>query len=230
MAIKPSPLLRLKRKLLAFAGDQSGLALIEFAYAMPVLMILGFTGTETANLIQMQQRLSQTALAAADNGARVGTTTALPGKVVYESDINDIFAGIPKQMADDNFYEYSRVIMSSVQLNGDDLPYIAWQRCMGDRDYDSTHGTVDTLPNEDELEDGVGEPGRKMLPLSGNALIFVEISTKYQPIFEQSIVGIRNFMDTELVQKAAFMVRDVRDMTGLQDRTGSDPVASCTAA
>ena len=208
--------------------DQSGLALIEFAYAMPLLMVLGFTGTETANLIQTQQKVSQTVLASADNAARVGTNTGLPGKVVYESDINDIFAGVPKQMEDEEFWSHSRIIMSSVEINSDGDPFIAWQRCMGDKDFKSTHGTMDTEPGEDELEGGVGEEGQKMLPLTGNALIYVELSTDYQPIFEQSIVGVKDFMNTELTQKAAFMVRDLRQMGALDNRTGSDPVASCS--
>ena len=110
--------------------DRSGVAVIEFAYSLPILMVLGVTGAETAYYVQTQQQISQIALAAADNASRVGEAGVLQTRRVYESDINDIFLGAPKQFGDPNFFDNARIIISSVEYDADDNIYIHWQRCM----------------------------------------------------------------------------------------------------
>jgi Flp pilus assembly protein TadG len=63
-------------KLRAFASrlrsDTSGLALTEFAFAMPILLSMGMLGIEVSNLALTHMKVSQAALNLADNISRVG--------------------------------------------------------------------------------------------------------------------------------------------------------------
>ncbi|MCE3544244.1 pilus assembly protein, partial [Escherichia coli] len=52
-------------------SDTRGLALVEFAYALPLLLTLGVGGLETAHFMQASLRLSQIAMTVADNAGRV---------------------------------------------------------------------------------------------------------------------------------------------------------------
>jgi hypothetical protein len=202
--------------------DRSGVAVIELAYSLPILMVLGVTGAETAYFVQTQQQISQIALAAADNASRVGEAGVLQTRRVYEADINDIFLGAPKQFSDDSFFENARIIISSVEYDADDNIYIHWQRCMGEKDFDSELGPEGTGLGDDTLEDGIDTGTAMVKPIPGNALIVAEVSYDYQSLF-----GVSPFTSKELKAKGVFAVRDARDLTGLYDKTGEDPVATC---
>ena len=52
------------------ARDQSGLAMIEFAYTAPFLAVLGLGGVEIANYSITHMRVSQIAVSLADNASR----------------------------------------------------------------------------------------------------------------------------------------------------------------
>jgi hypothetical protein len=202
--------------------DRSGVAVIELAYSLPILMVLGVTGAETAYYVQTQQQISQIALAAADNASRVGEAGVLQTRRVYESDINDIFLGAPKQFGDPNFFDNARIIISSVEYDADDNIYIHWQRCMGEKDVDSEFGPEGTGLGDDTLEDGINTGAARVKPVPGSALIVAEVSYDFQALF-----GISPYVSRELKAKGVFVVRDARDLTGLYDKTGEDPVATC---
>jgi len=51
--------------------NKSGVALIEFAFSAPLLLTVGLTGMETANLAVGHLQVSQVAMLAADNASRV---------------------------------------------------------------------------------------------------------------------------------------------------------------
>jgi Flp pilus assembly protein TadG len=63
-------------------------ALIEFAYSMPILMLLGFTGVELANLAIASMRVSQITMTVADNLSRAKQTVPLGLPQLREVDIN----------------------------------------------------------------------------------------------------------------------------------------------
>ena len=203
-------------------SDRSGVAVIEFAYSLPILLALGVTGAETAYYVQTQQQISQIALAAADNASRIGEAGVLQTRRVYEADINDIFLGVPKQFADDSFYDNARVVISSVEYDADDNIYIHWQRCMGDKAFTSEFGVEGTGLGDDTLVDGIDTGAAVVKPIPGSALIVAEVSYDYQSLF-----GVSPFTTKELKAKGVFAVRDARDLTGLYDRTGEDADASC---
>lgn len=213
---------RFAAKARKLARDKSGVAVIELAYSLPILIALGVTGAETAYYVQMQQQVSQIALAAADNASRVGEASALQTRRVYEADINDIFLGIPKQFAADGFYNNARVIISSIEYDDEDNVFVHWQRCQGSKDFDSEIGPEGTGLGTDDLADGIDTGSAVVFPVPDSALIVAEVSYDYQSLF-----GVSPFTTKVIKAKGVFAVRDTRDLSGLYNRSGEDPVASC---
>jgi Flp pilus assembly protein TadG len=60
------PLAPLRRRLRAFAADQSGVSAIEFAFVAPLLIIFYFGMAETCQLLMAQRRVNHSAAAVAD--------------------------------------------------------------------------------------------------------------------------------------------------------------------
>ena len=126
------PLKQAKRHIMrALKSDTSGVAMIEFAYALPLLMVLGGFGIEMTNLATVNQSISQSALALADNMSRVGAQSALSTVQIRESDINDSFIGLIRQTGTLNLTSRGRVILSSLEQNASGGQWIHWQRCIG---------------------------------------------------------------------------------------------------
>src|SRR4029079_7161868 len=80
--------------------NQSGVTIIEFAYSLPILMVLGFTGVETANLAVANMRVSQFAMTVADNLSRAKQSVPLGLPQLREVDINDALLGAKIQGGD----------------------------------------------------------------------------------------------------------------------------------
>ncbi len=212
----------MKRTATSLGRDTSGLALIEFAYSVPILFGLAITGADAAMFVQMNQKVSQIALATADNASRLGLENGLQARRVFEGDVIQVFSGAEEQSGKADFYENARIILSSVELDGDNLPYIHWQRCAGARTYRSSHGNQGAGKSDNSLEDGIGPDDQKVLPVPSSAVMFVEVSYNYQSLF-----GLEPFDGREIVQTAAFNVRETRDLAQLYVTNANDPVAWC---
>ncbi|WP_066209092.1 TadE/TadG family type IV pilus assembly protein [Blastomonas sp. CCH10-E1] len=121
--------------------DRSGLALIEFAFSLPIFIGLGFYGVEVSNLAITQMKMSQIALNMADNASRIGTLNATLGaKVISEEQINDVFQAAAIQAGAAGIYQDGRTVLSSLELNADGGQTIMWQRCKGILFDDSDYG------------------------------------------------------------------------------------------
>lgn len=215
--------MRIKRTLAALVANTSGLALIEFAYALPLLMGVGLYGAEVANVAMVRMRVNQVSMHVADNASRIGEGAQLSAKKIYESDINDIFIGAHLQAgAYIDLFENGRIIVSSLQKHSDGDQYIHWQRCKGKKAHVSSYGTEgESSPSRPV--NGMGPTGSKVTAPENQAVIYVEISYDYKPLISGS------FTNTETITtRSAFNVRDRRDLTQLYDRTGSDPVSDCS--
>lgn len=135
------------------ATDCSGLALLEFALSLPIVLGLGAYGLELSNLALLNLRISQIALNLADNASRVGSYDVTAGQQLREVDINDVLQAARYQGASINLTTNGRITLSSlenVQQAGDSsqLKRIHWQRCIGKKsgaNYDSTYGVAATV-------------------------------------------------------------------------------------
>lgn len=210
------------QKLARLLRDRSGVAMTEFALGAPFLLMAGLWGTETANFALVNMKVGQLAVHVADNASRVGDTSTLQNRRVYESDILDVFIGAQIQGGQGlQIYNNGRVIISSLQVNEDGEQYIHWQRCRGIKNVASSFGDAGEV-----LTDGMGPTGNKVLAPQDDAVIFVEVNYTYRPLISETFVG-----SPDIVSIASFIVRDDRDLSQIYQRDAADPdpVQNCTS-
>jgi hypothetical protein len=201
--------------------NRSGVAAVEFAITVPFLLILGLWGAETVNMAIVHMRVSQMAVHLADNASRIGDTSILATRKIYESDLNDLIAGSNVNASSLNFYEHGRAIISSLEVNASSQQYIHWQRCKGKKAVVSAYGTQGSL-----VLSGMGPVGEEVTAAPGDAVIFVEVTYDYQPL-----VSNRFFGPTTIKAIESFNVRVTRDLSGAgifqRIPASPDPVATC---
>lgn len=197
--------------------SQHGIALTEFAFALPIFVTLLFGGLEIINLVMAHMRISQIAITVADNAGRVR-------QGIDEADIYEVFAGADL-VGGSEFAQNGRVILSSLEPNKETGSkagqMINWQRCHGSLSVTPRYGTQDKGRNDASLASGLGPTGGKIKAANGTAVMFVEVSYRYTPKILPSIVT--NGMD--LRYESAFNVRERtnQDITNAQSLT----VQSC---
>ncbi|ODU21487.1 MAG: hypothetical protein ABS87_06565 [Sphingomonas sp. SCN 67-18] len=212
--------LTLPRALGRFSGrlrrDRSGLALIEFAFTMPIVFTIGMYGVEVGNLALANMRISQIALTLADNASRVGESSALSLKQLREADLNDILQGARLQSESYEVTKRGRITLSSLQRNADGGQWIMWQRCLGVKPYDTSYGKEGDGAVGKPVITGMGPAGKQVTAPPDSAVIFVEIQYDYKPVIGQWLVGNKRIAYT-----AAFIVRDKRDLTKIYDTSAA---------
>lgn len=228
--------IRQKNCLLSLWGDNSGLALIEFAYIAPMFMAFVASGTELANYAVRITQVSQLALQVADNAARIGEGEPLALKRITEGQINDLFIGAEIHSGALEIFgtherdgvqrPNGRIILSSLETVANPNPTnkyrIAWQRCRGEyTKYLPQYGEVGQ-PSGTNM-DGMGPAGRQVTPVAGIPVLFVEVRYRYQPLFlnDFAFYGYENMTST-----ASMMVRDARDLSQIYPTAGQVP-ATC---
>ena len=222
---------RLKTLFRRLRHDRSGVALMEFAFTLPIVLGIGGYGIEVSNLALMNLKISQIALALADNASRVGATSALSTQQLREVDINDIFAGVRVQGKGIDLTTRGRVILSSlenVQRTYSDgtsdtgpVQRLHWQRCIGlksgtdyDSHYDTTTATAgtDTAPANagKTMASGMGDAPALVNAPASSGVMFVEINYEVKPLF-----GTLLMSPSRVHYIASFIVRDNRDFSKL---------------
>ena len=219
---------RLPTMLRRLGVSRSGLAITEFALAAPLLLTAGLYGTEVAWLALTHLKISQTAMHVADNASRIGDTSMLENRRIYESDINDVFVGSDIQAGQrTGLFDRGRVIVSSLEVvpgSPSNQQYIHWQRCMGTKNWGSSYGEEGDGKTDPAFK-GMGPAGEEVTAFDDrDAVIFVEIAYDYEPLFGDVFVK-----DTLINVYGAFTVRDDRDLTQIYQRNSAspDPVATC---
>jgi hypothetical protein len=220
---------RLTRFAASLRDCSSGLALTEFAFALPILLTLSLFGIETANYAMAHLRISNIAVMTADNAARVRES-------IDESDIVELFTGAKMAGASLNFAQNGRIILSDLEptpTGGNQ--WIRWQRCDGALNYTNantrwrprtaagvtiSNGTEiynadRTTANTTSPSSAAATPtfasmgtGITIAAASGTAVMVVEVVYTYQPIIPNSFLSGR-----QIVYESAFNVRQRVDQT-----------------
>ena len=182
-------------------ANRSGVALIEFALSLPVILLMGLGGTELAHMAIARERVDQIAMLVADNAARVRN-------IIDETDVNEIMAGGKYVGQGIDFGAHGRIILSNVQNNPTNTgQWIRWQRCAGAKNVSSTYGNVNDGWQDTSLSAGIYDhtnpTAGKISAAPGTIVMFVEGVYDYQPIVPISYFGARTFRATQ-----AFNVRD----------------------
>lgn len=205
--------------------DESGLALVEFAYSIPLLTLLGFTGVEVANLAIANMRVSQIAMTVADNLSRAKQSVPLGLPQLREVDINDALLGARIQGGENiPILDHGRIIVSSLQQNGSGRQTIAWQRCKGRLNIASAYGGQGTTqPNTGSAGfQGMGDSEARVRAEPNSAIIFAEVVYEYQPVMGNWLGQPR-----QIRREAAFYVRDDRDLTQVYNPSPSVTRSNC---
>jgi Flp pilus assembly protein TadG len=215
----------MRRPLRSLTGDRSGLALLEFAFALPLVMGIGAYGLEVSNLALVNLRISQIALNLADNASRIGTYSSLQTQQLREVDINDILQAARYQGASIDLTTNGRIILSSlenVQQSYDTAPVqrIHWQRCLGVKsgtNYDTNAGYATTITDGStatQTDDGtlaptgMGDSGAMINAPAASGVMFVEINYLTKPLFGTWLTA-----PARIHYIASFIVRDKRDFS-----------------
>ena len=202
-----------------FAGNIRGAVMLEMAFAIPFLVLVGFGGLEIANLTLAHTRVSQLGLNTADNAARIAAGSNLTQPQVREVDINEVFEGAERQAAGLNFENNGRIILSSLQRNNDGGQTIKWQRCFGNMEVAWAYGVEGTGATVIDFP-GMGPVGREVTAAAGTAIMFVEVTYEYQPLLFGAWLGPQTIRST-----AAYNIREARDLSGVKspgDRADCD--------
>lgn len=208
----PPPLRRL-------AGNCSGIAITELALSLPIFLFLVLGGLEISNLVMAHTRVNQIAITVADNAGRVNAG-------IDESNIYEVFAGVDLVGGNLDFANNGRLVLSSLQPNGqagaNAGQMINWQRCYGALDVDPSYGTQGTGRTSSTLAAGMGPAGRRIVAESGTAVMFVEVTYNYTPLF----FDVLNAGEFIIRYESAFNVRERtnNNITNTQNLT----LRSCT--
>ncbi len=214
LQLRSRPILRpcLRSCLNGLRRDRSGVALIEFAYSLPILCILSMGGIEIANYAITNMRISQAAMQIADNASRIGDRDALVAQKIYESDIDDIFKGVDLQAGENaELFERGRVIVSSLERNKDGGQWIHWQRCMGKKKVGSFYGPEGTGATGTSFA-GMGPTGEELKAVEDQAIIYVEIIYDYEPLLTNDY-AVEYTTGKTILSQSAFNVRGTRDLS-----------------
>lgn len=201
--MKPIALLKRLRR------SESGIAMVELAYSLPIFVPLFIAGAELAHYAVARMQISQVALHVADNASRIGTETLLSAPRISEKQINDLLTGANLQAGRLELQSKGRVFLSSVEPIANPNPQykfkIHWQRCFGNLPRISSYGVADNTQHQD----GVGPTGRKATAPDNGGTMFVEVIYSYTPLVVSSFVP-----SLEIRETAAMTVRDHRDYDG----------------
>ena len=216
-----------------FAGSlgdcRSGVAFLEFAFALPVVLALGLLGLETSNYAMANLRVSNIAMLTADNAARVRES-------IDESDVTELLTGAKMSGSNINFAANGRIILTDLEPTTAPAgkQWVRWQRCDGALNYAATptalrpmtaagtvitNGTeiygsdriaVSTAPSSETKATltSVGTGSNIISAQTGTAVMLVEVAYNYQPVIPNSFLSGR-----QITYVSAFNVRQRNDQT-----------------
>lgn len=169
---------------LTFARDRGGVALMEFALFLPLIIALGMGGMELTNLTLAHQKVERLAGTSADLFAR---NQVKPN----ERQVNDSLTAIDIMSKPFDLRQQGRVIITGIIGTADNRTgkvenKIAWQRCDGNltgqtssvgREWTGTNDFADgpaiVLPNNIQLS-------------TGQMVVTSEVFFKYKPMISGS--------------------------------------------
>lgn len=203
--------------------DSSGISMVEFALVLPVILTLGLYGADIARLATTNMRISQIAISVADNASRLGQTdNSGVQPTITEGNVDAVLDGAMRDGASVGLPTQGRIVLSSLEFDpGTDRHYIHWQRCRGAMSAPSRYGAED--PNQTGTPiTGMGSGSTRVTAQSGQSVMFVEITYRYTPLFQNPFGS----GSQTLRKEAAFITRDDRNLgPGL---TGGSSQSPCT--
>lgn len=185
------------RLLYRLKDNSSGVAYIEFAYSLPIFILLCMYGVELANIAITNARVSNIASMMADGAARVRDR-------IDEADINELMVGAKFAGQGIDITNYGRIMISTVEDNAAtataDDQTVTWRRCKGKEVPASSDIKV---PEGPTLSAPVSANGTQIAATPGNPVVFAQVIYKYQPIISDKFFG-----PITMNYSSAYSVRD----------------------
>jgi len=201
------------------ARSRSGLAAVEFALSLPLLVTLCMGGIELTNYAITTLKVNQIAISIADNASRAKLSVAGAAPQFREYDVGETFTAASLAYPGLNLYGNGRVILSSLEVNSSGGQWIHWQRCRGSKSAASAYGVQGTGATGTSFP-GMGPATNRVTAEAGAAIMFVEVYYDYAPVLAP---GSR----MTIYRTAAMYVRDDRDLTQIYNPSPMATVYSC---
>jgi Flp pilus assembly protein TadG len=167
-----------------YVRNDAGVAGIEMAIVMPVLLLLFCGGGEIALYARSVFQASQMASTVADAVSRYETLTA--------SDVTSIFTVTSEIMGTDDFSKNGYVILSSVSRTAGANPVVAWQ-CKG--------GAVASASKVGMVNKAGTLPGNLTMDATDNVIV-AEVFYRHTPMFSKFVT-----IEPQLYKTAVFRPR-----------------------
>lgn len=160
-------------RLRAFRADRQGLALIEFALVVPVLLMLLMVGTELVNAIENRRKVVQLARTLADLTSLGDTTNP-----ISTATMNNVFAAASVVLAP---YSATGVAMkvSAVGIPLVGVPTVA---------YVCSSAALNTTRRSRGVASDITVPGQYQF--NGSRWIYVEVTMDYKPLLGSGAIAV----------------------------------------
>jgi len=156
------------------ACHERGNVVVEFALALPVLILLLLASAELGRFVLLNQKIDRVAVTMSDLVARAET--------INESDIDDIFSAAAHVAEPFDLGGRGRVVISSVINPDGEGAVIAWQR---------TGGGSFIATSEVGAEGGAADLATDFAVREGETAIVSEVFFDFEPFLSETIVSPR---------------------------------------
>jgi Flp pilus assembly protein TadG len=167
-------MMRLSKKTLRrYAKGEHGLAAVEFALVLPLVLLLLLGCFEVPRFVLIYQRIARTAHTVSD-------LTAQADEPITGEQMQDIFKSGKVMMAPYDVIADGRIYVSSINNPGGTGVKVTWQT--------NNFGAVTTL-SKIGTANGTATLPAALTPLSNEEVLVAEVYYNYKPIFTNYIYG-----------------------------------------
>ena len=209
----------MRARLRAWTACRSGVAAVELAVALPLLVMISMGGLELASFALTNMRVNQIAISVADNASRAKMTSVSGAAQFREYDVGETFRAAELAYPGMAVFTNGRIVLSSLETNAAGGQWIHWQRCRGAKAVGSKYGIQGTGATGTSLA-GMGPVGSIVTAETGSAIMFAEVYYDYRPI---TLPGAT----ITIYRHAALYVRDDRDLSQIYNPSPTATVYSC---
>ena len=167
-----------------FLAQESGIAAVEFALILPVLLVLWIGGVEVTGALSVDRRLNNLASSIGDLVARSASIT--------NAQVDDIFAMAPSAL-----FPYdstgASLRITAVWVDEAGVPSVTWSRAKGGHAAYAAGAEVDSVPES--------------LRLPESQVIMSEVMYQYRPSVGYVVTG-----DLDLADRMFFVPRLVQEV------------------
>lgn len=179
--------MRLSQKFRKLLRAREGVAAMEFALNLPILLLLAFGGFEVSRFLLIQQKTDKIAYIVADVISQSTTST------LSNAQITQIMTAAAQVMNPMTFGPKGFVIVNSVTQTGaptaNNQPKVSWQRTGG--------GTMTKASQVGTVAGNATLPGNITLVDKDNVIV-VEVFYNYTPLFGANYVAAKQFYRTAI--------------------------------